>query len=637
MNEPRPNLEPRQFPKQDLSPLPLGRTLVERAWITPWQLFFALHRQKLWDATLPEILLSRGWLSKDRYWRLHAERTGMRLIDLNRLPPEPGLFALLPPEVCLKHNILPWRRFGDRICLATGRPDRLAKARCDLPLQYANAPVVIAPEDQVTRLIARQFRRSLTSLAEHRLHPQYSSRGWDRRSLLQKLTLACLLVGFLVSLAFAPKALFLTATTWALISLGAATALRIAAMVAFFRRSARAPPPSCTAPLPRISVMVPMFKEKEIARALIRRLTRLTYPRALLDVVLVLEEKDTLTHATVARTALPKWMRVVVVPEGTGVTTKPRALNYALDFCKGDIIGIWDAEDAPAPDQLERVANHLATAPSDVACLEGILDYYNPYTNWLSRCFSIEYATWFRIILPGLSRLKLAIPLGGTTLFLRRHVIEEVGGWDAHNVTEDADLGYRLARFGYRSELINTVTMEEANCRPIAWVRQRSRWLKGFMVTYLVHMRTPHSLWRDLGARQFLGFQLVFLSTLSQFLLAPLLWILWGATFGLSLPNWHAGLSGPSLWLSLGLICATLSNMATWITAALITNRSKLIPWAPTMVLYFPLATLAAYKALIELVVAPYYWDKTEHGKTAEATDLEYGGHPAPLAQADPE
>ncbi|KPA20093.1 Beta-monoglucosyldiacylglycerol synthase [Shimia sp. SK013] len=577
MNEPRPNLEPRRLPTQDLPPLPLGRTLVERAWITPWQLFFALHRQKLWDATLPEILLSRGWLSRDRYWRLHSERTGMRLINLNRLPPEPGLFTLLPPEVCLKHNILPWRRLEGRVCLATGRPDRLAKARRDLPLKYANAPVVIAPEDQVTDLIACQSRRSLTSLAEHKLHPQYSSRGWDRRSMTQKLALACLLVGILIWAALATNTFFLAAMAWALISLGAATALRIAAMIAFFRRSPRAPPPTHHAPLPRISVMVPLFREKEIAQALIRRLTRLTYPRALLDVVLVLEQNDTLTHTTIARTALPKWMRVVVVPEGTGVTTKPRALNYALDFCKGDIIGIWDAEDAPAPDQLEQVANHFATAPSDVACLQGILDYYNPHTNWLSRCFTIEYATWFRIILPGLSRLKLAIPLGGTTLFLRRHVIEEVGGWDAHNVTEDADLGYRLARFGYRSELINTVTMEEANCRPVAWVRQRSRWLKGFMVTYLVHMRTPLDLWRDLGPRQFFGFQLVFLSTLSQFLLAPLLWMLWGATFGLTSPMWHAGLSSPPLWLSLGLIFATLSNLSTWITAAVIINRKSLI------------------------------------------------------------
>lgn len=630
MNQPRPVLAQRPFVTKDLPALPLGRDLVERGWITPWQLFFALRRQQLWNATLPEILLSRGWLTPGRYWQLHAERTGMRLVDLHETPPEAGIMTLLEPDFCLKHNVLPWRRLGDRLTFATGRPDRLDDIRGKLPLCFTNASFVLAPEMQITRLAATQSRRTLTKLAENRPHPRFSSRGWAHRSPAQKLALvlAMLIVG--LCLLSAPTFVFFAALTWAIVTLIAATSLRIAALVAFARRPARAPPLDVAAPLPRISVMVPLFCEKEIARALIRRLTRLTYPRALLDVVLVLEETDTVTHDTIARTTLPKWMRVVVVPAGSGVTTKPRALNYALDFCKGDIVGIWDAEDAPAPDQLEKVATHFAAAPRDVACLQGILDYYNPYTNWLSRCFAIEYATWFRIILPGLARLKLAIPLGGTTLFLRRDAIEKVGGWDAHNVTEDADLGYRLARFGYRTDLIHTVTMEEANCRPIGWIRQRSRWLKGFMVTYLVHMRAPRRLWHDLGPRQFLGFQLVFLTTLSQFLLAPLLWVLWGLVFGISLPGIESG-SIP-MWLALALIFSTASNLTAWITAAVHSERKRLIGWAPTMILYFPLATLAAYKALIELLVAPYYWDKTEHGKTVEATDPSHDAHHTPRA-----
>lgn len=558
----------------------------------------------------------------------------MRLVDLNQQPADAGLFALLPAEFCLKFNILPWRRFGGRVVFATGRPDRLTDMRRKMPLQYANARFVIAPDHQVVDIISRQSRQSLTALAENRVQPRFSCRGWDMGLGLTRLTLFCAVALLATVSIAAPKLLFSVCVLWAIMSLAAATGLRIAALFAFFRRPARAPPaitPS-SAPLPRISVMVPLFKEKEIAQALIRRLTRLTYPRALLDVVLVLEEKDHITHATIAQTRLPKWMRVVVVPEGSGVTTKPRALNYALDFCKGEIIGIWDAEDAPAHDQLDRVAQHFAMAAPDVACVQGILDYYNPYTNWVSRCFSIEYATWFRIVLPGLSALKLAIPLGGTTLFLRRSAIEHVGGWDAHNVTEDADLGYRLARFGYRTELIETVTYEEANCRPIAWIRQRSRWLKGFMVTYLVHMSEPINLWKDLGRRQFLGFQLVFLASLSQFLLAPLLWILWATAFGLSLPGLGMAEAGPPTWMTIGFIISALSNAVAWFTAVAITQRPKLNLWVPMMLLYFPMATAAAYKGLIELVFAPYYWDKTEHGKTVESTDLDFGGqdHPKP-------
>ena len=138
---------------------------------------------------------------------------------------------------------------------------------------------------------------------------------------------------------------------------------------------------------------------------------------------------------------MPDWISVIEVPQSEGPTTKPRALNYALDFCPGKIIGVWDAEDSPAPDQIEKVVMRFHSAPQNVACLQGILDYYNARANWLSRCFTIEYATWWRLVLPGIAKLGLVIPLGGTTLFFKRDILEKLGRWDAHNVTEDADLG----------------------------------------------------------------------------------------------------------------------------------------------------------------------------------------------------
>ena len=152
-------------------------------------------------------------------------------------------------------------------------------------------------------------------------------------------------------------------------------------------------------------------------------LGRLDYPRELLDICLVVEEDDTITQATIAGTRLPPWMRQVVVPRG-GVQTKPRALNYALDFARGSIVGIYDAEDAPAPDQIRQVVDGFAMAAPEVVCLQGVLDYYNARQNWLSRCFTVEYAAWFRLILPGWARLGLVVPLGGTTLFFRRAALE---------------------------------------------------------------------------------------------------------------------------------------------------------------------------------------------------------------------
>jgi len=304
---------------------------------------------------------------------------------------------------------------------------------------------------------------------------------------------------------------------------------------------------------------------------------------------------------------------VVVVPQGR-IKTKPRALNHALDQCRGSIIGVYDAEDAPAADQIRKVVARFYQRGPEVACLQGILDYYNPSTNWLSRCFTIEYATWFRLVLPGIARLGFAIPLGGTTLFFRRAALEALGAWDAHNVTEDADLGIRLARHGYRTELIDTVTLEEANCRPLPWVKQRSRWLKGYMITWAVHMRDPVLLWRQLGWRQFAGFQMLFLCTLTQTLLIPFLMSFWAVPLGLPHPLAAALPSSGLLAMMLIFVMTEVLSISLGVIALRRTDH-KLSPlWAATLHFYFPLGALASYKAVWEVVTRPFYWDKTSHG-----------------------
>jgi cellulose synthase/poly-beta-1,6-N-acetylglucosamine synthase-like glycosyltransferase len=362
-----------------------------------------------------------------------------------------------------------------------------------------------------------------------------------------------------------------------------------------------------------VSIIVALYRESDIAGRLVRRLARLDYPEALLDVILAVEAADHLTRDALDAAELPPWMRIVVVPEGE-VKTKPRALNHALDHARGAIIGVYDAEDAPEPDQIRKVVARFQSTDSKVACLQGVLDYYNPRTNWLSRCFTIEYAGWFRLILPGIARLGLVVPLGGTTLFFRRDVLEALGGWDAHNVTEDADLGIRLARHGYRTELVETVTGEEANCRAIPWIKQRSRWIKGYMITWAVHMRDPQLLWRQLGPRAFLGVQIMFLGTIAQFLLAPLMWMLLLVPFGLG-GNLVAALPPAVFWtMASAFILSEAANLTIGIVGLSRTRHKLSWWWVPTMKLYFPLATLAAYRAVVELVTRPFYWDKTTHG-----------------------
>lgn len=208
------------------------------------------------------------------------------------------------------------------------------------------------------------------------------------------------------------------------------------------------------------------------------------------------------------------------------------------------------------------------------------------------------------------------MPLGGTTLFFRRDILEKLGRWDAHNVTEDADLGVRLARNGYVTELIRTVTYEEANCRPWRWVRQRSRWLKGFMITYAVHMRNPAQLLRDVGMWRFTGLQLVFLTAISQFALAPVLWSTWIIAFGWAHPV--QSLFGEVILTLIALLffATEILTIAMGIVAVSGRQHRHLIKWVVTMPVYFTLGTLATYKALYELILTPFYWDKTDHGQT---------------------
>ena len=313
-------------------------------------------------------------------------------------------------------------------------------------------------------------------------------------------------------------------------------------------------------------------------------------------------------------------MRIIRAPPGQP-RTKPHAMNYALDFAVGDIIGIYEAEDAPAPDQLIKVVQTFRRSGPETACVQGVLDFYNARQSWLTRCFAIDYATWFRLVLPGMVRLGFVIPLGGTTLFLRRDALESLGRWDAHNVTEDADLGIRLARRGYRVAFVNSVTEEEATASVPAWIRQRSRWIKGYAMTWAVHMRDPLRLWGELGPWRFFGIQILFLGTLSQFILAPLLWSFWLVLFGY--PHPVTAIFSRQVIVAMAVLFL-ISEVATVGVAALSVATPKhrwLIKWVPVLHLYYPLAAIASWKGYAEMISKPFFWDKTAHGKAIPPED----------------
>ncbi len=528
-------------------------------------------------------------------------------------PPDPELLVGVPPVLLLEEGLLPWRRAGDTIEVLCAFPHH---AERHLPrLQAAlGAPVrlVRAEPGHLARMLHDVVGRPLALAAETRRSAGASCRSlpWGRIALGGGLAA----LGMLTAAALDPVGVVAILTALAVLALLLSAALRLAAVAALLVPDrAVGGARVVLARLPVISLLLPLYRETEVAATLLARLDSLDYPRDRLDVLLIVEDDDHLTRRTLECCALPPWARIVEVPEGT-IRTKPRALNYALNFARGSVIGIYDAEDVPAPDHLRRVAETFAQRWPGTACLQGALDYFNDDRNWLARCFTLEYAGWFRVLLPGLQRLGIALPLGGTTLFLRREALEAVGGWDAHNVTEDADLGIRLARHGYRTEMIPIATQEEANARPWPWIRQRSRWLKGYAVTWAVHMRRPARLWRELGPWRFLGFQVMFGGTLLQFALAPLLWTFWLVPLGLPHPLAPTAFAMDVATLSVLFLGCQILDLAFAAVGAWRAGKVPLVIWAPSLIFYFPLATLALYRALWDLARGPFRWDKTAHG-----------------------
>lgn len=370
------------------------------------------------------------------------------------------------------------------------------------------------------------------------------------------------------------------------------------------------------ADLPAYSVLVPLFQEANVLGGLVQSLQALDYPAARLEVFLILEEEDLETQAAVLAFDLPAYFRTIVVPD-QAPRTKPKALNYALPFARGEFVVVYDAEDRPEPDQLRRALDLFRQGPAQLGCVQAQLNIYNPRASWFTRQFTIEYSALFDAILPALTRIGLPIPLGGTSNHFRRKVLVDAGAWDPFNVTEDADLGFRLARRGWRTAVLASTTWEEAPPVFGPWFRQRTRWLKGWMQTYLVHTRQPLRLVRELGLRGALGIHVLMGALILSALVHPLFYAVLGyhALSGEVLARADTGL-GAVLW-TIAWINLSAGYLVSILVGALSVSRRGrpgLAASALLMPVCWLLVSAAAYRALYQLATDPYRWEKTAHG-----------------------
>jgi glycosyltransferase XagB len=595
----------------------LATLLTARGLLAPTEARSASVAARSHGLPLARVLLARGVVEERLLLAALSEVHGAGIANLARVPPDAGLADLVPRDLAIACEAVPWRDAGDDILIATARPDLFDAFAEGLPQPHRAIPA-LASRAQVLAAQTALWGEGLAREAETRAPGALSCRTWRPRRALRIALLAVVALA-LLELAFPSKVAFAFFALAGLVFF-ANISLKAVAFVTVLRH-----PPARNATVrhapdiaphllrpPLVSILVPLYHEAEIARRLVSHLARMRYAPERLDVILLVEEDDTITAAALAAADLPPHMRAISVPRGE-LRTKPRALNYALPFTQGEIVGIYDAEDRPELDQIARVVRRFDEVPPDVACLQGRLDYYNANHNTMARLFTIEYASWFRVLLPGVQRLGLFVPLGGTTLFLRREALEAVGGWDAHNVTEDAELGLRLARKGYRTELIDTTTYEEANAAVLPWVRQRSRWLKGYLITWATAMRDPVGLWRDLGTWRFLGLQVQLLASVLGFFLAPLLWSLVLAPF---LPHPLHDVLTPAqfVWLGAAMMLSLVLSVAVSIHACAAPHLRHLRPLAPLVELYYSLGTFAAWIGALELMARPFFWHKTRHG-----------------------
>jgi cellulose synthase/poly-beta-1,6-N-acetylglucosamine synthase-like glycosyltransferase len=376
------------------------------------------------------------------------------------------------------------------------------------------------------------------------------------------------------------------------------------------------------ADLPVYTVMVPAYAEPEVVGRLLEAMGGLDYPRDKLDMKLLLEEDDAATVEAVERAGVPSWVDVVLVPAAQP-RTKPKALNYGLFAARGEFLTIYDAEDRPDPLQLRRAVVALRRCAPEIACLQAQLAYFNPGQNMITRWFTLEYRMWFTQFLPGLACLGAPVPLGGTSNHFRTAVLRALGGWDPFNVTEDADLGLRLHRLGHRTGVLGSVTYEEANSDFVNWMKQRSRWYKGYLQTWLVHLRHPAESCRQLGWRQFLRFNLFVGGTPLLAVLNPVFWVMtlvWFVAHPGLIESWF-----PPIVYYPALLCLVVGNFL-FLYAVLLTaveaDQEELTLWAAlSMPVYWAMMSMAAVKAALQLVTAPSYWEKTTHGLDAPVAD----------------
>lgn len=597
----------------------LGDILVHQGALSREELESSLKPQR---GKLGEFLRAHNMITPRQLARALAAHHHLSYIELVTDRPDRSLFKRFDLPHYLRYRYVPVKLEGGTLTIATTSPSQALRHDVSRRTGFAVEMAVTSPRD-LTAILGHYGEIGITRRATHQLRIQHKHLSASRTLL--PFQIKALIILFVVLLGVF---LWDMEQSWNILLAGCnlfyfvalAFKLQLYSQGMIGAREMKRLEKKLIIEgaalneedMPIYSILVPLYGESSaVMQKLVGHLNALQYPKEKLDIKLVTEADDHATLDALLALKPPETMEIVRVPKSLP-RTKPKACNVALDRVRGEFLVIFDAEDAPAPDQLRKAVALFRSERNDLACVQSPLNYYNRSENLLTKLFALEYSSLFRILLPALERMKLPIPLGGTSNHLRVEALTQCGGWDAFNVTEDADLGIRLAYFGYRTRILPSLTLEEAPVTLRAWMKQRTRWIKGYIQTWLVYMRDPIALKGRLGLRAYYGFQFFVGAPALTFLLAP---ILWGVFIIAPLGLLPTRLS--PYMLTLCAISFVGGVAINWVYARAVLRLEKWNDMANASMLfpfYWLLHSFACARALWQLARNPHYWEKTTHG-----------------------
>ena len=593
----------------------------------------AIGLARRWNVTPHDVLLANGWIKPGAYYRALARDCGAPFFESDDNDGHESGHEDATPRNAIRTKLLKRKHNGR--ARVTFAPSAVSPQAMKNRIATDMGRVAITTPRDLRAGIQRTYAKRLMSEAVFGLVRRYPGQSAGEGLVrAQRLGLAAALAVIGASTILAPLLTLYVVSGLVTLFFGMVVALRLIACINLVvsepvKRSGIKPQRIPDADLPVYTLLVPLFHEADVLEGLTRALMRLDYPAAKLDIKLIFESVDADTLAKAKSLSLPANFEFVVVPDAKP-RTKPKALNYALQFAHGEFVVIYDAEDRPEPGQLHKALAAFRAGPPNLACVQARLTIYNAAENWLTRQFAIEYAALFSGLLPTLQHLGLPIPLGGTSNHFRSSALKWLGAWDAFNVTEDADLGMRLYRHGYICRMLDSETREEAPCHFKAWLYQRTRWMKGWMQTYFVHMRQPFKLWRQFGTARFLGFQImvggVILSALAHPIFYMLVAVELSSDTSFLLP---ANIIGIHVWL-VALFNVAVGFLASMALSLIVLRRQKarFLLHVLMMPAYWLLMSCAAYRAMLQLATRPFHWEKTTHGVSRYVTPQLYTAQP---------